>query len=87
MFGSLEINSYLCSQISKSRVMKKVDLYLDKPINILGAHGTSYPGVAHIDTIHDGDEYVEDGDGEILYIREMDAVMTANVSSIIDQNT
>ena len=82
----MKINRYLCSQISKSRVMKKVDLYLDKPINILGAHGTSYPGVTHIDTIHDGDEYVEDVDGEILYISEMDAVMTANVSSIIDQN-
>ena len=82
----MKINHYLCSQISKSRVMKKVDLYLDKPINILGAHGTSYPGVTHIDTIHDGDEYVEDVDGEILYISEMDAVMTANVSSIIDQN-
>lgn len=66
--------------------MKKVNLYLDKPINILGAHGTSYPGVIHIDTIDAGEEYVEDGNGEILYISEMDAVMTANVSSIIDQN-
>ena len=66
--------------------MKKVNLYLDRPINILGEHGASYPGVTHIDTTHDGDEYVEDGDGEILYIREMDAVMTANVSNIIDQN-
>ena len=82
----MKINHYLCSQISKSRVMKRVDLYLDKPINILGAQGTSYPGVTHIDTTHTGDEYVEDGDGEILYIREMDAVMTANVSNIIDQN-
>ena len=67
--------------------MKRVDLYLDKPINILGAHGTSYPGVTHIDTTHAGDEYVEDGDGEILYISEMDTVMTANVNNIIDQNT
>jgi hypothetical protein len=66
--------------------MKKVDLYLDKPINILGAHGTSCPNVTHIDTIHSGDEYVEDENGEILYISEMDAVMTANVSNIIDQN-
>lgn len=66
--------------------MKRVDLYLDKPINILGAHGTSYPGVTHIDTTLAGDEYVEDEDGEILYISEMDAVMTANVSNIIDQN-
>ena len=82
----MKINHYLCSQRSKSRVMKKVNLYLDRPINILGEHGASYPGVTHIDTTHDGDEYVEDGDGEILYIREMDAVMTANVSNIIDQN-
>lgn len=67
--------------------MKKVDLYLDKPINILGAHGTSYPGVVHIDTTLAGNEYVEDGDGEILYVSEMDVVMAANVNSIIDQNT
>ena len=66
--------------------MKKVDLYLEKPINIIGAHGTSYPNVTHIDTMHDGDEYVEDINGEILYLHEMDTVMQANVINIIDQN-
>ncbi len=67
--------------------MKRVNLYLDKPINLLGKDGTSYPRVIHIDTIDAGEEYVEDEDGEILYISEMDVVMTANVSNIIDQNT
>ena len=66
--------------------MKKVDLYLEKSINILGANGTSYPNVIHIDTTSTGDEYVEDENGEILYLNEMDEVMTANVGSIIDQN-
>jgi hypothetical protein len=66
--------------------MKKVDLYLEKPINIIGARGTSYPNVIHIDTMHEGDEYVEDINGEILYLHEMDSVMLANVSNIIDQN-
>jgi hypothetical protein len=66
--------------------MKKVDLYLEKPINIIGARGTSYPNVIHIDTMHEGDEYVEDVNGEILYLHEVDAVMQANVINIIDQN-
>lgn len=65
--------------------MRKVDLYLETPINIIGSNGTSYPNVVHIDTIHEGDEYVEDGDGEILYISEMDSVMVANVNNIIEQ--
>lgn len=65
--------------------MKKVDLYLDKPINIIGQRGTSYPSVVHIDTIHEGDAYVEDVNGEILFLKEMDAVMAANVYNIIDQ--
>lgn len=66
--------------------MKKIDLYLERPINLIGGHGTSYPNVTHIDTIHEGDEYVEDVNGEILYLHEMDTVMLANVSNIIDQN-
>ena len=66
--------------------MKKVDLYLTKPINVLGKNGTSYPNVTHIDTtLSDG--YIEDSGGEILFISEMDEVMKFNVSSIIDQNT
>jgi hypothetical protein len=36
--------------------MKKVDLYLDSPINLVGGDGTSYPDVVRIGTIHEGDE-------------------------------
>ena len=67
--------------------MRRVDLYLERPINILGEGGTSYPNTIHIDTTTAGDEYIEDSDGEILYLHEMDRVMVANVQSIIEQNS
>jgi hypothetical protein len=67
--------------------MKKIDLYLERPINILGEGGTSYPNTIHINTTSTGDEYIEDTDGEILYLSEMDNLMIANVHSIVEQNS
>lgn len=66
--------------------MKRVDLHLDKPINILGKGGTSYPNTIHIDTTSVGDEYIEDTSGEILFLHEMDEVMRENVCSVVEQN-
>jgi len=66
--------------------MRRVDLYLERPINILGEGGTSYPNTIHINTTSTGDEYIEDTDGDILYLHEMDAIMVANVQSIVEQN-
>ena len=67
--------------------MRQIDLYLERPINILGEGGTSYPNTIHINTTTAGDEYVEDTDGEILYLNEMDSLMVANVHSIVEQNS
>ena len=67
--------------------MTRIDLYLERPINILGEGGTSYPNTIHINTTTNGDEYIEDTDGEILYLSEMDSLMVANVQSIVEQNS
>jgi hypothetical protein len=68
--------------------MKKVDLYLPKPINVLGKNGTSYPNVVHIDTTsRTGDGYIEDNAGEILFLSEMDNLMKTNVGLLIEQYT
>ena len=67
--------------------MRRVDLYLERPINILGEGGTSYPNTIHICTTTSGDEYIEDTDGGILYLHEMDSLMVANVESIVEQNS
>jgi hypothetical protein len=67
--------------------MTRIDLYLERPINILGEGGTSYPNTIHINTTTSGDEYIEDTDGEILYLSEMDSLMVANVQSIVEQNS
>ena len=66
--------------------MTRIDLYLERPINILGEGGTSYPNTIHINTTTCGDEYIEDSDGEIRYLHEMDSIMRANVQSIVEQN-
>ena len=58
--------------------MKRIDLYLAQPISIMGANGTSYENVTHIDTTKEGGEYIEDKDGEILFFNEMDAEMQLN---------
>lgn len=65
--------------------MIKIDLYFDTPVNLLGECGTSYPNVVHISTIDEGDEYVEDENGEILYLREMDNLMRTNACGIVEQ--
>ena len=67
--------------------MKRIDLHLERPINILGEGGTSYPNTIHICTTTAGDEYIEDTDGDILYLSEMDSLMVANVQSIVEQNS
>ena len=80
------VNSKIISNFAPD--MKKVDLYLPKPINVLGKNGTSYPNVVHIDTTsRDGDGYIEDSRGEILFLSEMDSLMKANVESLIEQNS
>jgi hypothetical protein len=54
----------------------------------LGKNGTSYPNVVHIDTTsRNGDGYIEDSGGEILFLSEMDSLMKANVESLIEQNS
>ena len=67
--------------------MKRIDLYLAQPIDIMGANGTSYNNVCHIDTTKEGDEYIEDKDGEILYLNEMDGTMQLNVLEAIYEET
>ena len=64
--------------------MKKVDLWLDTPINVSG-DGSVYPEVVHIDTTKDGCEYIEDVYGEILFFDEMDSEMKSNVSEYLEQ--
>jgi len=66
--------------------MERIDLYLEKPINILGEKGQYYPNVIHIDTTSPDDEYVEDTNGEILFLNEMDTIMRLNTLKLIDQN-
>ena len=79
------ISNLLCNFAT---AMKKVDLYLPKPINVLGKNGTSYPNVVHIDTTsRNGDGYIEDSGGELLFLSEMDSLMKANVESLIEQNS
>jgi hypothetical protein len=67
--------------------MKKIDLYLAQPISIMGANGTSYENVTHIDTTKDGGEYIEDKEGEILFFNEMDAEMQLNTQQAIYEAT
>ena len=66
--------------------MERIDLYLKKSINILGGKGSSYPNVIHIDTTSPDNEYVEDVNGEILFLNEMDTIMRLNTLKLIDQN-
>ena len=61
--------------------MKRVDMWLNKPIDIKG-----YPNTIHIDTTSEGDEYIEDKQGEILYLSEMEEDMVAEVMKAIDDN-
>lgn len=64
--------------------MKKIDLWLDSPIDLEGDSGRSlYANVIHIDTTSGTDAYVEDVDGEILYLNEMDSDMMKNVEQLI----
>lgn len=65
--------------------MKKIDLYLAQAISIKGENGTSYEQVTHIDTTKEGDEYIEDKNGEILFFNEMDATMRLNALEAIEQ--
>ena len=67
--------------------MKKIDLYLAQAISIKGENGTSYEQVTHIDTTKEGDEYIEDKNGEILYFNEMDATMRLNALEAIYEAT
>ena len=67
--------------------MKKIDLYLAQAISIKGENGTSYEQVTHIDTTKEGDEYIEDENGEILYFNEMDATMRLNALEAIYDET
>ena len=67
--------------------MKRIDLYLEKPINVLGEGGSCYPNTIHINTTTCGDEYIEDTEGDIRYLHEMDALMRTNVQSIVEQNS
>lgn len=67
--------------------MKRIDLYLAQPISIMGANGTSYENVTHIDTTKEGGEYIEDKDGEILFFNEMDAEMQLNAQQAIYDET
>ena len=65
--------------------IKKIDIWFeDNPIDIMGQGGSSYPNVIHIDTINEDNEYVEDVDGEILFLNEMDKVMVNNVIKAIE---
>ena len=79
---ALVIEKYLYTE-----KMKRVDLYLSKPINLLGEKGTSYPQVNHIDTTSPNNEYVEDVNGEILFLNEMDEIMKLNTINIIKEHT
>lgn len=65
--------------------MKKIDLYLAQAISIKGENGTSYEQVTHIDTTKEGDEYIEDKNGEILFFNEMDDTMRLNALEAIEQ--
>ena len=62
--------------------MIRKDLWLDTPVNIEGDN-TIYENVVHIDTIHEGCEYVEDIYGEILFLDEMSGEMKEDALSII----
>jgi hypothetical protein len=64
--------------------MKKVYLWLDKPIDLVGDNGSTYPEVVHICTVNDGCEYVEDVYQEILYLDEMDPVMRSAAIDLLE---
>jgi hypothetical protein len=53
----------------------------------MGANGTSYEDVTHIDTTKEGGEYIEDKNGEILFFNEMDAEMQLNAQQAIYDET
>jgi hypothetical protein len=65
----------------KGRGLKKVDMWLNMPIDIMG-----YLDIIHIDTIHEGDEYVEDKNEGIVYFSEMEEDVIAEVMKVIDEN-
>ena len=72
--------------------MKRVDLWLDKPIELIGKDGVSYGDIIHIDTTTEGDEYIEREPDEyqvndILYLDEMECDEDrAKVEEIINNN-
>jgi hypothetical protein len=64
--------------------MKRVDLWLDNPVDLNGEGINVYPEVVHIDTTQPGCEYVEDVYQEILYLDEMDPVMRSAAIDLLE---
>lgn len=64
--------------------MKRVDFWLNYPIDIKGEGDNVLTEITHIDTIHEDGEYVENADGEITFFNEMDDTMLVNAIKTLE---
>ena len=71
------------TRTKNNKTMKKVDIWLDEPITISDGE-TEYPNVVHIDTMRVGDQYIEDENGEILFLDEMELGMVLAVKQAVE---
>lgn len=62
--------------------MKKVDIWLDEPIDIEG-NGTCFPNVTHIDSTDNGG-YIESEEDGILFFHEMSPSMLKNLEAFVN---